>query len=120
MVKKLSPICEKQIKIIFYMITNCDLDHLKDQVQSKDLDLSNKDQLILSNPAPVAISIPLLSSEKLCENTKVESSSGGGIDESRVIITHRPFSGTDSHPRLQTLKCLSGGGRRSPNSISTT
>ena len=54
------------------MITNCDLDHLKDQVQSKDLDLSNKDQLILSNPAPVAISIPLLSSEKLCENTKVE------------------------------------------------
>ena len=40
-----------KIKINFYKFTGGDLDHLKDQVQLKDLDLFHQDQLILNNPA---------------------------------------------------------------------
>ena len=39
-----------KIKINFYKFTGGDLDHLKDQVQLKDLDLFHQDQLILNNP----------------------------------------------------------------------
>ena len=39
-----------KIKINFYKFTSGDLDHLKDQVQLKDLDLFHQDQLILNNP----------------------------------------------------------------------
>ena len=39
-----------KIKIYFYKFTGGDLDHLKDQVQLKDLDLFHQDQLILNNP----------------------------------------------------------------------
>ena len=40
-----------KVKINFYKFTGGDLDHLKDQVQLKDLDLFHQDQLILNNPA---------------------------------------------------------------------
>ena len=57
---------------------------------------------------PVAISIPVLSSEKLCEDTR------------KVDITRRPFSGIElTAKRLRTHQVSVGGGsRRSSNSAS--
>ena len=56
-----------KIKINFYKFTGGDLDHLKDQVQLKDLDLFHQDQLILNNPALGVLNVKCLRFDLLYE-----------------------------------------------------